>query len=176
MTIRNSVTFLTIVILGGCGGFPRERPHAVSAADSVVLERSLCFGTCPAYRLRISDQGEVHFQSRNRGDTSRTATDTIDVREYRSLLYEADRIGFNAFPSNVISSSELCPVQATDHPTITLSIFRTRGVKRIEYYTGCYTAGEPHRPVPELLPLKTLAASVDSVARAARWIRPAWSR
>src|SRR5712671_6957629 len=44
---------------------------AGSVADSIVLERSACYGTCPAYRLRLSNTGEIRFESRNPGDEGR---------------------------------------------------------------------------------------------------------
>src|ERR687888_360851 len=47
------------------------------AVDSIVLERTACFGTCPAYRLRISAAGAVHFTSRNFGDSGRVATGRV---------------------------------------------------------------------------------------------------
>lgn len=172
------IRVLTVLILlanSSCSGPHRDtQQSAPFAADSLVLERSLCFGTCPAYRLRVNSRGEVHFQSRNPGDGSRVATDTLAVSEYAWLLHEADRIGFDTFPDTIASSRSLCSVVATDHPTTTMSVFWTHGAKRIEYYTGCFTdGGDSHDPARRLLQLSTLAASVDSVTRAARWIRPA---
>ena len=46
---------------------------SVEAADSIVLQRTGCLGSCPFYRLRITRQGAVLFQLRDfLRNTSRT--------------------------------------------------------------------------------------------------------
>ena len=57
-------------------------PSAAGATDSVVLERTRCYGTCPAYRLRVSRTGEVRFASRNLRDDQRVGVDTVEARQH----------------------------------------------------------------------------------------------
>jgi hypothetical protein len=138
--------------------------------DSVVLERSLCFGTCPAYRLRVSRAGEVLFASRNPGEERVTAVDTVEAWVTDSLAIEADRSGFFDLPDR-ITAAPLCQTMRTDSPTITIGVFGPR-TKRVVYYTGCNLGSDPSL-ASAIRALPQLAARVDSLTRAGRWIRPA---
>lgn len=134
--------------------------------DSVVLERSLCFGTCPAYRLRVSRTGEVLFSSRNPGEEHLAAIDTVEAWVTDSLASEAGRSGFFSLPDRIP-----CQTMASDHPTITIGVFGAR-TKRVVYYTGCHLGSDPSL-ASALRGLPQLAARVDTLTRASRWIRPA---
>jgi hypothetical protein len=152
----------------------RQEPAAVHApaADSLVLERTLCYGTCPAYRLRIGGDGAVAFTSRNPGDTSGTKTDSIAPSQVEWLLGEAERRDFYSLPTVIADDSTLCPLRATDHPTATVTIFRQDSSHTVVDYHGCYTDHDlgTARRVTEL---RRLEAAIDSIAQSSRWVRPA---
>ena len=160
--------------LAACTMQPPRSPDTVNAGqsmDSIVLERTLCFGTCPAYRLRVSSTAEVLFQDRNPGST-RTAMDTVAAWVPDSLYARAVKSGFFNLPDTVRNNRELCPMPATDHPTIRIKIYGPR-TKHVEYYTGCYVAptGESGIAHP-LIAMRNFAAQIDTLAQAQRWIQP----
>lgn len=134
---------------------PRWRPRQYttpslaleSAADSIVLERTLCYGLCPAYRLRLAGTGQVLFESRNPQDSGRTAADTVPPATILTLLREAESLGFFELPDVIADDRQLCPDRATDHHTATVTIYRAAGLKRVEDYRGCY-ARRDHSVVP----------------------------
>ena len=140
--------------------------------DSIVLERTLCLGTCPAYRLRLSRGGHVVFESRNPGDTARQERDTIAPTAIAELTEMADSIGFETLPDTIARSRALCPDMASDHPTAIVSIYRGVRSKRVVDYHGCFARSD-HSTIPIVGRLRQLEASIDSVAGARRWIRPA---
>src|SRR5688500_5231113 len=78
---------------------------SASAADSIMLERTLCFGTCPAYRLRLSDAGEIFFESRNPGEVGRTAVDTAPAATLSLLVSRARAAGFFELPREIAGDS-----------------------------------------------------------------------
>ena len=138
--------------------------------DSIVLERTLCFGSCPAYRLRVSRNGEVLFQNRNPGSTN-TAMDTVDARVPDSLYARAVASGFFSLPDTIQKSRELCPMPATDHPTIRIKIYGQRP-KHVEYYTGCYVAPTGASGIAHpLIAMRDFAAHIDTLAQSQRWIQ-----
>src|SRR3954468_7179852 len=141
---------IAVVSLTACA--PAPAPPATGArrppADSIVLERTQCFGTCPAYRLRIDRAADVVFESRNPGEAHAVARHTVASWVPDSLTAHLARIGFDQLPDE-IAGSALCPDRATDHPTITVSVFST-SVKRVVYYTGCYLATD-HSTAPVLV-------------------------
>ena len=148
----------------------RLQPASTSVADSIVLERTPCFGTCPAYRLRLAGTGRVTFVSRTRGDAGRTAGDSVTPASVADLLHDAEAMGFFELPNVIAADPRLCPARATDHPTVSVTIYRSVGAKRVEDYHGCYAATD-HSTVPIVGRLRAFEAAIDSAAGSARWIR-----
>jgi hypothetical protein len=144
-------------------------------ADSIVLERTMCFGTCPAYRLRLSDSGEVRFESRNPGDEGRRATDTVAAATFPGLISKAKSIGLFDLPSKILGDSVLCRVARTDAPTVVITIFTNAQTKRVQDYLGCSEtrAGETFEPIVRL---RAFEVEIDSALGSSRWVRPASRR
>ena len=137
-------------------------------ADSIVLERSVCFGFCPAYRLTIHPNGAVHFVATPRGDTVQRA-DTITPRSFAWLASEAHRSGFFNLPKDVVRDTSLCAARATDHPTATVTIFRGDSTHTVVDYQGCYMDHSLGVAAP-LRPLRRFERAIDSVAGSKRWL------
>ncbi|MGZ3333405.1 MAG: DUF6438 domain-containing protein [Gemmatimonadaceae bacterium] len=146
-----------------------------SQADSIVLERSMCFGTCPAYRLRLSDSGEVRFESRNPGDEGRRAVDTVRAATFPALISRAEAVGFFDLPSDIAADSVLCHNRATDHPTVVVTVFGKTQTKRVEDYHGCFETVE-HETLPTITRLRAFEVEIDSALGSSRWVRPASRR
>jgi len=155
-----------------CHPAPAPTPLRSTRADSLVLERSRCFGFCPAYRLSLRADGSVTFASRNPGDTARTATDSISPEQLGQLVQEAERIGFFELPPDILKDSTLCPVAATDHPSATVTIFRADSAHRVVDYLGCRFASDASA-TERLEALRHFESAIDSVAQSERWVRPA---
>ena len=169
---RALIQFAALAILA-CAP-PAAKPESASARtpiDSLVLERTVCFGFCPAYRLRISSTEEIRFESHNRGDSARVAADTAPRGTYDTLVKRADAIGFFALPPEIAKDSALCPRFATDLPTVIVGIFSAPSAKQVTDYHGC----SPTTDATTLEPLKKLRAfedEIDSTLRSSRWVRP----
>ena len=146
----------------------RQQP---SNTDSLVLERTLCFGTCPAYRLRLSRDGQVLFQSRNPADST-VARDSIGARVLPDLIRLARAAGFFALPTRIRDDRRICVDLATDHPTVTITIFGRDSTHVVEDYHGCSQAVD-HSFNPTLRALRRFEVAVDSALGSARWVRPA---
>jgi hypothetical protein len=157
----------------GAAGAADTQPSSPLAVDSVVLERTTCFGPCPAYRLSVAASGRVHFTSRNPGDASRTAQDMASRGAAAELLARAEQVGFFQLPERPADDSTLCPQRATDHPTVTVWVFGRERAGRVEDYTGCYVSVDPPRVAERLLRLRAFEDAIDSVAGSSRWARPA---
>jgi hypothetical protein len=154
-----------------------------SKVDSLVLERTLCFGTCPAYRLRVARDGSIIFQSHNPGDSTR-AVDQASTETLDRLIAAAVEADFFTLPPRIQSDRELCSTTATDHPGVTITFFAASPVT-VDYYTGCYirssdsTNANPSRRFtlhPRLVRLNALANAIDSTLQSAKWVRAASRR
>jgi Domain of unknown function (DUF6438) len=138
------------------------RPFDPAKADSIVLERSLCFGFCPAYRLRVSRSGEVLYRSRASRDTTH-ALASIGADKARELLDGARMLGLDALPDTIANVHAYCPNWPTDYPTATITVFVGQGSKHVVDYLGCDWA-----PVG----LRVFESLVDSVAGTKSFLGP----
>lgn len=186
MVMRHGLLVLALFAGGACsranddpGRLTTQRAAPAGlGADSIVLERTLSMpgDLGVAYRLRIDRQGGVHVRMRRPAEQAVVVTDSVPAAAFTSLIAEASRIGFYQIPELVKASRAYCPIYATDHPTVTTTIFHPDGSKRVEHYTGCYrrdyTRDMPlsERSVPELIPLSRFHAAIDSVGRIANWL------
>lgn len=137
-----------------------------------MLERSTCFGICPAYRLSITAAGHVSFLLLNPGDSARAASDTISRETFESFVAQAESIGFFTLPDTIANDNALCPLRATDHPTAAVTVYRGAGNKHVVDYHGC--VAQPDRSTtPVITALRALEARVDSIAGSDRWVKPA---
>src|SRR5207237_7864993 len=101
-----SVLELLSVLPGSAAKAQRSEP--IYSADSVVLERTLCFGTCPAYRLSISRSGVIYFEWRNPQD-ERRARDSIPVSDFETIVVQADLVDFLSLPDSIADDRRFCP-------------------------------------------------------------------
>ncbi len=169
-----SVAWLFGGLLGGLlaacrGAAPAARTQA-GGADSLVLERSACFGSCPAYRLSVTRAGVVAFASRNHDDSTRAAGEVAPAA-FAALVEQARRAGFHALPARLRGDAAFCPSYRTDAPTVRLAIHGPGTTHAVEDYHGCVApAGDP--AAASLAALRALERAVDSVAGADRWARP----
>jgi hypothetical protein len=147
---------------------------AVATLDSIRLERTLCYGTCPAYQLQLDQAGRISFSSLNPGDSGRSAQDVVSPEALLFLQREAERIGFFALPDK-LEGTALCADWATDHPTVTVTVFRREGLKRVVDYHGCFERAD-HSVRPVVAQLRTFEEIIDGVTGSFRWVRPARRR
>ena len=172
MTVRPRDVMASVLLAGVVLSCSRsnqgqETWERVLTADSLTLERSHCFGTCPAYRLRVARSGSVLFVSRNADDSGRTATDSVSAQTYIQLLNRAQEGQLLDLPDRIEGDPRFCAVRATDFPTATVTIFMPGLIKRVEDDHGC--AWTPAA-------LRDFERAVDQVLGSERWVRPARQR
>lgn len=162
-----------LLALGACApaSGPAGAPSAGTTPDSIVLERTRCYGTCPAYRLSLTAAGAISFTSRNPGEEGRSASDRTTPDAFRRLVRDAEAIGFATLPDTLENHPVFCPNPSTDSPTTTVSLFAAGRVKRVADYRGC--AARDEQSAARLEGLRALEARIDSTAGSGRWVRPA---
>jgi hypothetical protein len=171
-TIRRTGWTAGMVLLLFVPAYAQSPRAEALEADSIVLERTRCYGTCPSYRLRLSAGGEVQFRSRD--PLGSIHADTVPADGFSFLIAMAERIGFYDLPDRIEEHDPVwCPDYATDHPTFIGTIYGAAGRKRVVYYTGCYSGAGDHTVPESLGRLRQFLAAVDSVAGSSRWVRPA---
>lgn len=138
---------------------------AQQSVDSLTLVRTTCLGPCPAYRLDISATGLVHFVSQHPSTAGRTSTQASSpdmVQRIERVLVAHD---FRSLPDIVTGQLPYCGVVATDHPTITVTIFAQGTHVSKSYYTGCHGSGHGDTlPLRYINALRIIADSIAAIA------------
>jgi hypothetical protein len=160
---------LGAVVVGSCHGAPLTRPES-AVPNSITLERTACFGMCPAYQLTVDRAGRISFVSRNRNDPGRTANGHVAPSVLDSLYARAVRINFFALPDTLIGHPPFCEAYATDSPTATVTIKTDAAKKSVTDYHGCFAKSPDAKT--KLSELRAFENAIDSLAGSSRWVQP----
>lgn len=156
-------------VVASChSGAATRRESAVP--QRITLERTRCFGLCPAYRLTVDRGGNVSFASLNPSDSGRAESGRVAPSVLDSLYARAVRIGFFALPDTLLGNSTFCWRYATDLPGATVTIDTNAGTKRVDDYHGC-AANTPEASAT-LSALRIFEAAIDTLTGSNRWIQP----
>ena len=118
----------------------------------VVLDRTMCFGSCPDYTLTIEGNGEVTFEGRHYTRVTGTAKGTVDEAQIAEIVREIQRADFFALDDDY-------SVQVTDNPTYTLIVQMGGKTKKV----SSYAAGP--------LKLYILHRRIDQIVNSRQWIK-----
>ena len=129
---------------------PPAPVHDYGAAV-ITLERSVCFGKCPSYTLRIEGNGKVSYEGRDFVAVKGAQTAQITPDAVKALADEFFKIDYFA-----LQDSFDAPV--TDIPHTISSINIDGKTKRIFNRMGG----------PETL--KALETKIDSIAVSSQWV------
>src|SRR3954470_3094601 len=121
-------------------------------ADTVIrLQRTSCFGTCPAYAVTIDATGSVTYEGERNVRVVGQETAGIAPASIARLLQVADRVQFFAL-------RDAYDGDITDLPTTYVSITAGGRTKKVKDYYGAPPG------------LKELEDAIDAAARTKRWI------
>lgn len=121
---------------------------------TITLERTGCFGSCPAYSVAISTDGVV-FDGRSSVAASGKHTDRADADKVLKLAQRFVAADFYSMDSSYMAS-------VTDNPTYVLSISIDGRAKKVEDYVGAWEG------MPAVI--TELEDEVDAFAQTQRWI------
>jgi hypothetical protein len=179
-TIENVRWFACVLVLAACQAEPAARtvkiPSSVESqatattpkrapkpddAVRITLERTVCFGSCPAYRVSLDADGTVTYEGQSYVKERGPKTKQVAAAEFRSLVLRFESGEFEA-----LSPPWKCPpiqIQTSDMPSATLTLERSRGrAHKIEHYLGDGCA-------PKVL--VELEDAVDAAVDVKEWIR-----
>lgn len=140
----------------------------------ITLERTQCFGWCPAYLVTISSDGVVKFTPQGdhvyRGDGDKPKSPMVGVitkMQLDELLTEFEKIKFYSLRKKYgskekFTSSQICPENWTDQPSATISIVNNRKKKTVYHYLGCQGS-------QTLKNLEALEDKIDEIVDVKKW-------
>jgi hypothetical protein len=140
---------------------PSTGPVPLTAKTLLVrLQRTMCYGTCPAYTVEVDQDGGVwydghaHVASCGR---SRARLDAAATAALRGAIAEA-RLSQTA--------DHCCDcVSSTDSPTVLVTVADGNHAQTINDYQGCDST--PAR-------VRTLERRIDEIVETRRWVEGWW--
>ena len=121
---------------------------------AITLERGVCYGRCPAYKVTVSTEGIV-FQGYRFVAALGRQTDRVDANQVRNFAR-------NFVAADFYSMDDAYRATMTDNPTCVLSISIDGHSKKVLDYLG------PTEGMPAVI--TELEDKVDALARTERWI------
>jgi hypothetical protein len=124
----------------------------------ISLERSTCYGDCPAYKLTIHGDGRVEYEGKKNVKLTTKKEGRLQPADVRKIVSAFDKANYFSIKSYTEESCSctLC----TDMPTAITEI-RAKGLShRVEHYYGCRCAPKE---------LWELEESIDGIAGTKQW-------
>lgn len=132
----------------------------------ITLERSVCFGSCPDYKLTISGDGTVVFEGREFVKTKGTIKSKISPEKVRQIIKEFENADYFSLKDKYQTEADGCPETWTDNPTAITSITINGKSKSIIHYYGCQ---EKNSIYPKAL--TELESKIDEIVETKQWIK-----
>ncbi len=114
-------------LTSNCPVQPSPPTSEISPTDSLTLERTLCYGSCPAYTVKIQANGTITWQGDRFVKTQGRAVSHVDPSQAQSLIAGALTNGFWS-----LCESYRKPV--TDNPTYFTTLTLHGQTKRVSNY------------------------------------------
>lgn len=149
---------LAAVVLFSAGCTTSQTPTPSDLDEVVItLERTECFGVCPAYQLTVYGNGTVVYEGKRFVSIEGKRTTTISEEKVRQLLSEFKKIDYFSLND---SYEEL---MATDMPSAFTSLTIDGKTKTVRHYHGDFSAPKK---------LTELEDKIDEIVNSNQWIKP----
>ena len=147
-------------VLAGCATHAaptRDTPTAALPAKVLVrIERSSCFGSCPAYRLEIGADGAVRFDARGHICVEGPGSERLPAEKLAALRAAIARSPFATTPEHC------CDLPCSDTSVLTLTVMLEDPPMR-------KTIADSDCPESQTT-VRDLASAIEAIVGIERWI------
>jgi hypothetical protein len=120
------------------------------------LERTACHGTCPVYKLTISDNGTFIFEGKEYVKTTGIKQTTVSKSVVDQIVSEFNKINYFSLNDSYITMT------ITDQANVITSITLNGKTKTIKHYLGDLNAPKQ---------LTDLENKIDQIVNSDQWIK-----
>jgi hypothetical protein len=173
----------TILLYGACNRIntgdvsqspkPSLPQETIPSDTLIILERTVCFGTCPAYRLTISADGKVVFEGKEFVRVKGIAEDKVSQIQLRQLISEIEKADYFSLKDQYSSEKDGCKASWTDYSSAITTVKLNGKAKTINHYHGCRDETLDRSP-GEVYPkqLFDLENKIDETVGTKKWLEP----
>jgi hypothetical protein len=152
-------TAAMVVAAAGCR-HPSPASTVAPEPVSISLERTPCYGNCPAYVVTLYGDGSVRFTGRDHSATQGDASGHVEPDSVRAINHDLDAFAFGSLADSLTFGSAACPQLIPDLPAAILTRTTGSAIKRVRHHPGCQGAPEA---------LTVIEQRIDAVANTAQW-------
>ena len=167
MVLQKLTSFFWLLLtLVGCNA--QSLPSQSIPDDTLItLQRSVCYGACPDYKLTISADGTVTFEGHQFVRVKGKAKKMISAEQLRQLIAEFEKAKYFSLNDKYETERDGCPEVWTDNPWVVTSIRINGKSKSISHYHGCReNRGNALYPKG----LTELESKIDQIVGTKQWI------
>jgi hypothetical protein len=171
MALRKSFAVVLFVVISSLAAVKTasayqssQAPDLTSLSDAdlkavtIRFERTLCYGSCPAYTVTIHGDGRVEYAGKQYVKTTGNQKGRIEPAAIKALVAEFARAKFLALPDY---SEEKCACRrCTDMPSAVTEISVGGVTHRVDHYYGCGCAPKA---------LFELESAIDKAVNSEQW-------
>ena len=143
---------------------PSYLDHNVKPTVVITLQRTVCYGTCPEYKLTIFADGRVLYEGTSYVKKEGKAWGRITRRQLEKLILEFNKINYFSLADSYTPGTKVCPQSMTDMPAATTSLTRNGKSKTIVHYHGC-------RGLSVMDQLTQLENKIDAAVNVNKWVK-----
>lgn len=160
--MRKSVIAISLAVGAAAPAAAMVPPIGPGRITAVTYETGACFGTCPIYRVTVTERGAGIFEGRRFTAVTGVRRFSVSRGQFRAFVAHLAPIRPANRRSVRYEGPELCPRFATDMPSATISWRSTSGgAQTLTYDYGCdpeknRALAERLRAAPALLPIAAM--------------------
>jgi hypothetical protein len=173
MQIAKLALLTLLAILAGCAtqvASPGKKlldgdlANLLNADTKITLQRTACYGWCPAYKVVAMGDGQVVFTGYAGNDKEVEYRSTLSQDKVKELLIAFREIDYFSPMGDAGEDGPSCPSEMTDNPSANTSITIGTLSKKVHHYYGC--EGSPMLPK-----LSKFEQSLDEIIGTVSWVR-----
>lgn len=104
------------------------------SATRIVMERTICYGTCPQYRLELDGGGRVTFLGKKFVKSVGLKQGIIELAKVKQIVDALDAAGFFSLSGG---NYDNCALFSTDSPSVNLEVEAEGKKASFVDYLGC---------------------------------------
>jgi hypothetical protein len=131
---------------------------------TIQIERTICYGSCPAYTITINEDGEITWHGQSYVAQKGERSIRVDPKVFKSALALLEKAEFRSFATRYQRGErDGCKSLVTDSPDAVITVKTSAYEHRVWHYHGC-------EGFPRESELINLEDELDELLGSERWI------
>lgn len=152
-------TILALAASGLIGCATQPLPDGTALPASISFNPSVCYGTCPDYKVTVRSDGTATWEGRQFVEAKGVRQFSVSDEEYRAFARALAPIRPQG-TRNIVDGAPDCGPAATDHETTIVEWEDAATQDKLTFYHGCHNPAnrvmaETISAAPKLLPIAT---------------------